>query len=251
MKISMMWMTRKRSHELVYSLSSFIMNANNNKDIEYIVTADPDDNETVTALEKIVGMTCANDAEITYCAADKRYGYEELEAYQNLGASIFTGECLMVINDDVVCLKKGWDDNLRNELVKSIDKPVWIDAHIACLGINRKWYETVGSFAGSRASDEYLRDLGIAANIDPLKPLMEIVHIQRGRDQIKFFKDGQQKIIPGLPDDGIGGYPTKTPKPPKYYHKTFHPSTHETNFIEGKKRFDNDLTKLLGNVKNN
>ena len=36
MKISVMWMTRKRSHELVYSVSSFIHNADDNANIEYI-----------------------------------------------------------------------------------------------------------------------------------------------------------------------------------------------------------------------
>ena len=54
MKISIMWMTRKRSYELIYSLSSFIMNAKNNKDIEYIIIVDPDDDETILGLEKII-----------------------------------------------------------------------------------------------------------------------------------------------------------------------------------------------------
>ena len=56
MKISIMWMTRKRSHELVYSMSSFILNANNNTDVEYIVVIDPDDDETESALQKISDM---------------------------------------------------------------------------------------------------------------------------------------------------------------------------------------------------
>ena len=126
MKVSIMWMTRKRSYELIYSLSSFIMNANDNKDIEYIIVLDPDDNETVTALEKISGMCCIHDAEISYCVTDKRYGYEELEQYQNLAGQIFTGECLMIMNDDVVCMNKGWDDELRSTLRTSLDKPAWI-----------------------------------------------------------------------------------------------------------------------------
>ena len=95
-----MWMTRKRSHELIYSLSSFIMNANDNTNIEYIMALDPDDKETVTALEKISGMCCVQGAEIVYCMTDKRYGYEELEQYQNLAGKIFTGECLLIMNDE-------------------------------------------------------------------------------------------------------------------------------------------------------
>ena len=50
-KISLMWMTRKRSHELIYSLLSFAFNAKDNKNIEYILVLDPDDKETLTALE--------------------------------------------------------------------------------------------------------------------------------------------------------------------------------------------------------
>ena len=45
-----MWMTRKRSHELIYSMCSFINKATNNQDIEYIVALDPDDNETIHGL---------------------------------------------------------------------------------------------------------------------------------------------------------------------------------------------------------
>ena len=257
MKISIMWMTRKRSHELIYSLSSFIMNAKNNQDIEYIIVTDPDDSETISALEKIVTMSSIYDAEIISCTADKRYGYEELEQYQNLAGKVFTGECLMIMNDDVVCINKNWDEELRAELKKSQDKPAWIGicganeswkGATTFVGINRKWYETTGRVSGNRATDGYLMDLGAAANIKPLKPKLEIIHLQRGRGAVEFIKDGKIVTLPGLPDDGLGGYPTKKPKPPKYYHKVFEPNTSATDFVEGKKRFDEDLEKLLGNM---
>ena len=64
MKISIMWMTRKRSHELIYSLSSFIMRAKDNSNVEYIVISDPDDNETYEAIEKINRMCFVDDVEI-------------------------------------------------------------------------------------------------------------------------------------------------------------------------------------------
>ena len=51
MKISVVYTTRKRPHELIYSLASFINNADDNKNVEYIFTLDPDDNETKEALE--------------------------------------------------------------------------------------------------------------------------------------------------------------------------------------------------------
>ena len=52
MKISLMWPTRKRTSELVFSLSSFIQRAKDNSNIEYIVVIDPDDTETSEALER-------------------------------------------------------------------------------------------------------------------------------------------------------------------------------------------------------
>ena len=52
-----MWMTRKRSHELIYSLSSFIHKANDNKNVEYIIALDSDDDETLNGLEKIYLMS--------------------------------------------------------------------------------------------------------------------------------------------------------------------------------------------------
>ena len=70
-----MWMTRKRSHELVYSVSSFIHNADDNANIEYIFVTDPDDKETLVALEKVAPMAYAHFAELTHIIADKRYGY--------------------------------------------------------------------------------------------------------------------------------------------------------------------------------
>ena len=257
LKISIMWMTRKRSHELVYSLSSFILNAKDNTKVEYIVALDPDDKETLEALKKITLMCQVYDAEILYCVTDKRYGYEELEQYQNLVGECFTGECLMIMNDDVVCINKNWDDELRKVLEPAQSKPSWIGicganekwkGSTTFIGINRKWYETTGRVSGNRATDGYLMDLGEATGIKPLKPKLDIVHLQRGKSSIEFFKDGKNHSIPGLPDDGMGGYPTKQPKPPKYYHKVFEPNTPATNFVEGKKRFQEDLSKLLGNV---
>ena len=55
-----MWPTRKRPSELVFSLSSFIQRAKNNSEIEYIVVIDPDDSETMNALEVINDMGMRN-----------------------------------------------------------------------------------------------------------------------------------------------------------------------------------------------
>ena len=255
-KISIMWMTRKRSHELVFSISSFIMNATDNANIEYIMALDPDDSETVEALEKILPMCQAYNANLVYCMTDKRYGYEELEQYQNLVGKLFTGECLLIMNDDIVCLNKAWDDEVRNTITPMSDKPHWIGisglnekwkGSTTFVGINRKWYDVVGRVSGNRATDGYLMDLGKSANIKPLQPKIEMIHLQRGLPFIEFVKDGVQHSIPGLPDDGAGGHKTDTPKMPKYYHTRDHGGypMKGTNYNVGIQRFKEDLQKLL------
>ena len=123
MKISVMWVTRKRSHELIYSLSSFIHNADDNTNVEYIIVTDPDDKETTMALEKIVPMAYSHNAELIHVNADKRYGYAELEQYQNLAATKFTGECMLSFSDDNICVGRGWDTELRKELDKRKGDP--------------------------------------------------------------------------------------------------------------------------------
>ena len=71
-----------------------------------------------------------------------------------------------------------------------------------------------------------------------------MVHLQRGRETVTFERNNKRYITGGLPDDGLGGYPTKSPKPPKYYHNPNEFTNDYTDFVEGKKRFDNDFKKL-------
>ena len=253
MKISIMWMTRNRSYELVYSLCSFIMKAKDNSNIEYIVISDPDDSDTIDALEKIKPMSF--DAEIVSLISPKRYGYEELEQYQNQVGKIFTGDCLLIVNDDIICLNKNWDDEIRNVLSSNTKIPRWIGlsgvnekwkGSTTFVGINRKWYEVTNRVSGNRATDGYISDLGKELGLEPLRPIVEMLHLQRGKGEINFNWDGKDYVTKGLDDDGLGGYPTRNPKPPKYYHNPNEFTNDYTNFEEGKKRFDKDLKKLRG-----
>ena len=248
-----MWMTRKRSHELIYSMCSFINKATNNQDIEYIVALDPDDNETIHGLEKVYMMSQVEDANISYCVTDKKYGYEELEQYQNLVGDLFTGDCLLIMNDDIVCLTKGWDDSVRDVLRNNLDSPNWIGMTginekykntMTFVGINRKWYEVTNRVSGNRATDGYIRDLGKALKLSPLEPKLDIIHLQRGKGEIQYEWNNKKYVVHGLPDDGAGGYPTKNPKPPKYFHDPNEFDNPKTNFIEGKQRFDEDFNNL-------
>ena len=259
MKISVMWMTRKRSHELIYSVSSFIHNADDNANIEYIFVTDPDDEETLVALEKVAPMAYAHFAELTHIIADKRYGYAELEQYQNLAAKNFTGECLMSYADDNICIGRGWDTELRRGLEERRGEPasvaitpineVWKGSS-TIVGINRIWYEKTNRFSGNRATDAYLCDLAKAAQIKPIRPDIKTLHLQRGKEGagVPIIQNGVEHIIYGLPaEDDFGGYNAKNPIPPKYYHVPAAASLRGmegTNVIVGKRRFLEDLKKL-------
>ena len=258
MKISVMWMTRKRSHELIYSLSSFIHNADDNTNVEYIIVTDPDDKETTMALEKIVPMAYSHNAELIHVNADKRYGYAELEQYQNLAAKHFTGECLLSIADDNVCIEKGWDTELRKRLKTEHKNPSLIaitplneewKGSSTIVGINRAWYKKTNRFSGNRATDAYLCDLAKAAKIKPITTNIKTLHLQRGKTNAgTIVQNGITRTVWGLPgEDDFGGYNAKNPIPPGYYHREDEFWNSKTNFIEGKKRFEEDLKRLLEN----
>jgi len=259
MKISVMWMTRKRSHELIYSVCSFLHKATDNSNIEYIFVTDPDDDGTVDALEKIVPMAHANHAELTHITATEHYGYANLEQYQNAAAKVFSGECLICIADDNICIQQGWDDIIRKELLKRQGSPAWIaitplnevwKGYATIIGINREWYKKTNRFSGTRATDIYLPDLGKAANIEPIVSNIEILHLQRGRTTMEYQKDGLSHTIHCLPaEEDFGGPQGKNPIMPTFFHKD-----HEgdpmigTDYETGKKIFKEDLDNLLGNM---
>ena len=245
MKISVMWMTRKRSHELVYSLASFINNADDNENIEYIFTLDPDDKETEDALEKVYLMCYAQNANLICVVMDKRYGYAEIEQYQNKAGEIFTGECLFIFNDDLLCMDRGWDTKIRNALESTKNIPSWIGfspmnekwkGTPTFVGINRKWYEIVGRVSGTRATDGYLKIVGRDAGIDSIILNIKLLHLQRGKKMMTYYdsRGDEEKTIYGLLDDGVGGYSTAKQIVPKYV------------FEEGigKQRIIEDVNKL-------
>ena len=250
MKISLMWPTRDRVPELIFSLSSFIQRAKDNSNIEYIVVVDPDDEETQIALERITPMVYCYGAEIICLMSDKRYGYAELEQYQNRAGEIFSGECLFICNDDLICLSNDWDEEFRKVLKPVIDKPSWIGlsplnekwkGSTTFVGINRKWYDVVGRVSGTRATDGYLPLVGEGTKIKPILPNIKLLHLQRGKGAMEYFDgdnwgEGNRKFVHGLSnDETAAGYSSKNPVPPKY---EFHEGI-------GKERLDEDIRKLL------
>ena len=148
-KLSMYWVTRKRSHSLMVSLSSYIMNADDNSKIEYIVIMDDDDEESEKALQeaKLIFQSLYG-VELKIFVVE-RVGYGALHYYHNLAAINFTGDCLLLRNDDHFCLTEGWDTKMHGLVKQYKDEPIVIHQKgvnekiwwSTAPGINRKWYD--------------------------------------------------------------------------------------------------------------
>ena len=54
MILSLAYITRGRSSEVLFSFCSFLMQAHNNRNIEYLFIIDKDDTETIEMLDKVL-----------------------------------------------------------------------------------------------------------------------------------------------------------------------------------------------------
>ena len=211
MKISIYWPTRKRSHSLMVSLSSYIINADNNNQVEYIIIIDDDDKESKKALKeaKLIFKLLYNIDLQVYTV--ERLGYGKLHHYHNLAAEVFTGDCLLERNDDHFCVSKGWDTLVKNSISpyknepivihqKGINENVW---YATAPGINRKWYEVatnngeIGVFADV-GIDVWLLRYAESAGRTVIPAGYNMISMQRGEEHsFKFEGDNQ------LPNDDV------------------------------------------------
>jgi hypothetical protein len=212
MKISMYWPTRKRSHSLMVSLSSYIMNASNNSQIEYIVIIDDDDIESKKALQesRIIFKVLYNVDLQVY--STERLGYGKLHHYHNLAATVFTGDCLLERNDDHFCQSQGWDEIVRKSIAPYKNEPIVIHQKghnesvwwATAPGINRKWYEVatnngeICAFADV-GIDVWLLRYAKASGCKVIPAGYNMVSMQRGGEHAEKI-GGRDKQ---LPDDEV------------------------------------------------
>ena len=221
MKITISFATRGRANELIFCLANYIINADDNSNVEYICMVDHDDSETIEALNKIVNLANVYGAEISYNISTTVYGYEELERYHNKAGEIFTGDCIFLPGDDTFPITKGWDTKLRESLIPHLDEPVWIGimslneywkGYATMVGINRKWYEITNLVTGTRATDVFLPNVAKRCGAKYVQPEIDFVHLQRGKLDMSYEKDGKVHMIYGLPSDGRSGFNRDTGK---------------------------------------
>tara|TARA_R100000315_G_C5229518_1_gene140448 strand:+ start:924 stop:1571 length:648 start_codon:yes stop_codon:yes gene_type:complete len=187
------------------------MNATNNKDIEYIVIIDDDDEETKQSLDtaKII-FKSLYDVQIKVMIVE-RVGYANLHLYHNLAAIHFTGDCLCVRNDDAFCETYGWDEKLRKSIEPYKDEPIMIHQKgtnetvwwATAPGINRKWYEVstnngeIGAFSDV-GIDVWLCRIADMTGLKIVPAGYDMLHLQRG-DEHRSKHNSNDK----LPDDEV------------------------------------------------
>ena len=187
MKITLSWITRKRTSQLSFSIASFVTNADNNNDIEYLFAIDDDDTDTENTINQLNPFVkrCGSELKVM---KTKRHGYDYLNEYDNEICKIFTGHCIIFVTDDMFCLTKGWDTRIREELKNYLDEPVlihtqpWEDRQKfwpTMPGITRKWYEVTEHVAGWTSADLYLHWLAEDADLRIVKPDYEVHQLSR------------------------------------------------------------------------
>ena len=186
MKITLSWITRKRTSQLSFSIASFVTNADNNNDIEYLFAIDDDDTDTENTINQLNPFVkrCGSELKVM---KTKRHGYDYLNEYDNEICKIFTGHCIIFVTDDMFCLTKGWDTRIREELKNYLDEPVlihtqpWEDRQKfwpTMPGITRKWYEVTEHVAGWTSADLYLHWLAEDAGLRVVNLIMKFISYQ-------------------------------------------------------------------------
>jgi hypothetical protein len=150
--VSVLMPSRGRPAALLAAINSLKWNACYPANVEVLVAADPDDQETVAV---------ARIAKAWQWTAPERYGYARLHEYYNRLAGMAHGEWLLLWNDDAIMVTEGWDGIIRGQ-----DPAVlWLGAnhhHTASMfpAWPRAWAQATGHVSPVPHCDTFLQHLG-------------------------------------------------------------------------------------------
>ena len=187
MKINLTWITRKRTAEFVYSLSSFLSNCKNKSNVECIFCIDDDDYETLETIKRIHPMIVQTGINYKVITTE-RFGYFHIYKYQNLIAEQTDGDVIIYVSDDMFCSTSGWDEILVDSVSPYLNEPLLIMTQPVedrskfwptMPSINRKWFEITKRVSTWTGSDVYLAWLAQDAGIRVIKPDYEVHQLSR------------------------------------------------------------------------
>jgi hypothetical protein len=103
--ISVLIPSRRRTRLLTATTAGLLERARCPQDVEFLVAADPDDEET-----RLLQVPQA-----WILVTPERWGYQGLDRYYNALARAASGEWLLVWGDDAILETDGWDEVIRAE----------------------------------------------------------------------------------------------------------------------------------------
>ena len=164
MKISVGWITRKRCTQFVYSVCSFVQNANNPQNLELLFSIDEDDKDTLDAIKQMYPFLNISGVEVL-TLVNERYGYDHMDKYHRNAGKNFTGDCLICPSDDVFCITNGWDDILKEAVEPYLDELPFdsVDSFINYIAVNNykdeeSWRHIPNILFGNVPNPKYSED---------------------------------------------------------------------------------------------
>jgi len=116
--ISVLLPSRKRLSKLTQCIKSIADNASSHDNFEICLRIHRDDTETIEALPELLKL-CT----VRVVIGLQHNGYSSLHWFYQEAAAIARGDWVWVMNDDVICRTKGWDDLLPADIPKVILMP--------------------------------------------------------------------------------------------------------------------------------
>lgn len=123
MKIICKFPTRGRPQRFLTTLRGWIENATSPKDVTFVVSYDYDD---ATMTPEIIAQTQGLACEVRCYAGNSKTKVEAVNA--DMGR-LLGWDAVLVVSDDMFCVRKGWDDFIRQKMAEfhpDGDGALWI-----------------------------------------------------------------------------------------------------------------------------
>jgi glycosyltransferase involved in cell wall biosynthesis len=159
--------------------------------LEILVAVDPDDIDTLFAVQ---------DGAFRVLVQNARWGYTNFHIYCNNLAKIANGDWLFLWNDDLEMQTRDWDERIREQPCDQVLWPTANHAHHANLfpAWPKVWTDTLGYVAPFNHVDTYLqhiaRDLNRHKKID-----VQVFHDRfdlTGNHDDMTYREGRAKLGP-------------------------------------------------------
>lgn len=166
--------SRQRASLLDRAVQSLWENATDKERVKYLVAVDQNDPELSTYQQ-------LNCSELIFA---RRLGYEFLHSYYNGLAAwpLYSGDWMLLWNDDAMMLTEGWDDIIAAE-DHTVPNVLNFTGELNLFpAVSRPFYDVLGHLSLQCHTDTWIQEVARAARIE--KPLMGKIQIDHVRERI-------------------------------------------------------------------